>query len=344
MILEDTIPQEKREAATRALHETFGETEFDEIHTIKDLASSLVFRIVVRGSSFLLKISTRTNEPARHYGCMNAAAEAGLAPRVWYASAEDKTSITDFVEEAPFTAAEALVQMPGLLRRLHALPPFPEVPNHINTSCTFLLNNGPALEAFIERFQAANILPKDEGEELIARYEQLAAVYSRRDPEMASSHNDLFKPDNILFDERRIWLVDWEAAFLNDRYADLAVVANLVVSNEAEEGLFLQEYFGAPPDEYQLARFFLMRQAAHMFYGMVFLSLGSTRGPIDWSEKTPEFGQFQRRFWEREVNLADNQMKVAYGRVHWERFLENARRARFEESLRIVERSRAASR
>src|SRR5262249_9159598 len=62
------------------------------------------------------------------------------------------------------------------------------------------------------------------------------------DPDMVSSHNDLFKPDNILFDGQRVWLVDWEAAFRNDRYADLAVVANLVVANEAEERVYLREY------------------------------------------------------------------------------------------------------
>jgi hypothetical protein len=61
---------------------------------------------------------------------------------------------------------------------------------------------------------------------------------------MVSSHNDFFKPDNILFDGHRLWLVDWEAAFLNDRYADLAVVASLVVTNDAEERVYLQEYFG----------------------------------------------------------------------------------------------------
>ena len=88
---------------------------------------------------------------------------------------------------------------------------------------------------------------------------------------MVSSHNDLFKPDNILFDGSRVWLVDWEAAFLNDRYADLAVVANLVATNETEERIYLQEYFGQPADAYQLARLFLMKQITHMFYAMAFL-------------------------------------------------------------------------
>ena len=60
---------------------------------------------------------------------------------------------------------------------------------------------------------------------------------------MVPSHDDL-KPENILFDGHRVWLVDWEAAFLNDRYFDLAIVANFVVTNDAEERAYLQEYFG----------------------------------------------------------------------------------------------------
>ena len=226
--------------------------------------------------------------------------------------------------------------MPATLRTLHALPPFPGVPNHLNTSCMFLINKGPAVDGFIQKFQAANILPKAESEELFARYEQLAAVYPRHDPDMVSSHNDLFKPDNILFDGHRVWLVDWEAAFLNDRYADLAVVANLVVTNDAEERIYLQEYFGQPPDAYQLARFFLMQQVTHIFYAMAFLWLGSPGEPVNLSEKRPEFRDFHRRIWAGEVNLEDNQTKIVYGRVHRERLLQNMRQARFNEAMRIV--------
>jgi hypothetical protein len=63
------------------------------------------------------------------------------------------------------------------------------------------------------------------------------------------------KPENILFDGSRVWLVDWEAAFLNDRYFDLAMVANFVVTNDAEENAFLQTYFGEPLLEYKLDSF-----------------------------------------------------------------------------------------
>ena len=337
------IAQEKSAAVARGLSEAFGVAECEDVRVLKDLAASRVYRIVVRGSPFLLKISMRTSDPARHYACMTAAAEAGLAPRVWYTSTEDRVSITDFVKAVPFSATDARVRIPAALRRLHELPPFPGVPNHINTSCMFLMNKGAAVDGFLEKFRAANVLSKSESEELFARYAELTAVYPHRDSDMVSSHNDLFKPDNVLFDGERVWLVDWEAAFLNDRYADLAVVANLVAANPEEERVYLRSYFGAPPDEYQLARFFLAQQVAHMFYAMAFLWQGSAGKPIDWTETVPEFGDFHRRFWAGEVGLADFGVKTIYGRVHWERLMHNTRQGRYEEALRIISERRATA-
>src|SRR6476661_9380149 len=266
------IPQENKAAVTLALNEAFGVAEFEDIRDLTERpGSNRAFRIVVRGSAYLLRINTRAGDMIRHFTCMQAAADAGLAPRVRYANAEDRISITDFVETVPLPAPDALVRIPAALRSLHALPPFPGAP--FNTTCTFLLNQGPVLDGFLQKFRASSILPESEAEELLARYRQVAAVYSHLDADLAPSHNDLFKPDNMLFDGNRLWMVDWEAAFQNDRYADLAVVANMIVTNEAEERIYLQEYFGKAPDEYQRARFYLTRQLAHMFYAMAFLTL-----------------------------------------------------------------------
>ena len=331
------IPEEKSAAVTRGLREAFGVTGFEDIRKLTSRpTSNLVFRIVVRGSPFLLKIATRKGDPARPFTCMRAAAEAGLAPHVWYTSAEDRIAITDFVDAAPFPVTDALVRIPAALRTLHALPPFPGVPNHLNTTCMFLINQGTAVDEFIQKFRAANVLSEGETEELLALYARLAAVYPHHDPDMVSSHNDLFKPDNILFDGHRVWLVDWEAAFLNDRYADLAVVANMVVTNDAEERLYLHEYFGQPPDPYQRARFFLMRQVAHIFYAMGFLWLGSSGAPLSRPQNVPKFRDFHRRIWAGEVDLAHNETKIVYGSIHREQVLQNTQQPRFEEALRIV--------
>ncbi len=340
MIPQDMIPQEKMAAVTRGLREAFGVTEFEDIRRMtKGHNYALVFRIVVKGSPFLLRVNMQGTSmigPERQFGCMKAAAEADLAPRIWYASIEDQVSIIDFVEEAPFPATAALVLMPHALRTLHSLPPFPGVVSHLDTSCMFLMSKGPALDGFIQKFRAANLLPQADCDELFARYEQVSAVYPLHESDMASSHNDLFKPDNILFDGRRVWLVDWEAAFFNDRYADLAVVANMLVTDEVEERAFLHEYFGQPPDEYQLARFFLMRQVARMFYTIAFLFIGSLGEPADQSENAPDLKDFRRRYWAGDVSLVDKRMKTAYGRYNWEQLIEDVRTPRYDEALRIV--------
>ena len=336
--LDDSIiPREKAPAVTRALRETFGVSDYEDITRITvGNTTSRVFRIVVKGAPFLLKMILRSDDATRHYACLRAAAEAGLAPQVRYANPEDKISITEFVRSVPFPATEALVRVPAVIRALHALPAFPQIPPHINTSCTFLLNKGPARDEFLRRFQAAGILPQTDYDELFARYTQIAEIYPHHAPDMVSSHNDLFKPDNILFDGDRVWLVDWEAAFLNDRYADLAVLANMLVASEADEELFLTRYFGHPPDEYQRARFFLMQQISHIFYAMAFLFLGSPGQAVDWTERIPGFRDFQRRFWAGEFDLKDARMKILYARVHLEQLLRNVRQPRFDEALRIV--------
>src|SRR5947209_1076812 len=272
---DSTIPQEKSAAVVRGLREAFGVTEFEDIRLLKrGLHTALVFRMVVRGTPFLLRIISRTDDPSAHFACMKAAAEAGLAPRVRYTSIEDRLSITDFVEAVPFPVTEALGRMPGALRALHALPPFHKVADHLNTSCMFLMNKGPAVDGILRKFEGSKILSEGETAEVLARHAQLTAAYRFEDSEMVSSHNDL-KPENLVFDGERVWLVDWDAAFRNDRYSDLAVIANFVVTNEAEERAYLDAYFGQPADEYQRARFFLMRQVSHMFYAIGYLLLGT---------------------------------------------------------------------
>jgi hypothetical protein len=268
---------------------------------------------------------------------MSAAAEAGLAPRVRYTSVEDRVSITDFVEGVvPFPRAEALVRLPRLLRTLQSLPAFPGRASHLNTSCTFLLQKGPAVDGLLQRCRTMGVLPQDQMKELLARHAELVSVCSPQDSEMAPSHNDLFKPDNMLFDGQRTWLVDWEAAFQNDRYADLAAAANMIVTSDAEEEGYLREFFGHSPDRYQRARFFLMQQVAHIFYTLAFLILQSGGQPIDWKEPAPDHDEFQRRFWTGEVKLDGTPAKIACGRVHWERLRRNVQSPRYEESLRIL--------
>jgi len=322
------IPQEKSAAVSRGMSQAFGTTAIEEIRRITTgLSSDLVFRIVVKGSPFLMRIMTRIderNDPVRVFTCMNAAAKAGLAPRVLYSNNEDGIAIIDWIDAVPFPAEQALVRLPKTLRKLHALPRFPKVFNYVT-----------AHNFFIWRLRGSGLLPESETAEVFHRYRQICGAYPRFEADLVSCHMDL-KPENILFDGSRVWLVDWQAAFVNDRYFDLSIVANFLIANDGEERILLEQYFGQPPDEYQLARFFLMRQVLHMLSAAVFLLLGSAGKPIRRGENAPSFCEFHRRIWAGEVPLADNDLKVTYGMVHWQQLVENARQPRFDEALRVV--------
>ena len=76
------IPQEKSSAVFRGLHEAFGTTAIEDIRTAPNgLSSDYAFRIVVRGSPYLLRIMARIDEimdPGRIFACMSAAGLTSL--------------------------------------------------------------------------------------------------------------------------------------------------------------------------------------------------------------------------------------------------------------------------
>lgn len=323
------IPENKKAAVSHALQVTFGVHEFEDLHELTaGLSSALVFRMVVLRKPYLLRIIIRTDamaDPTNEYACMKAAADAGIAPHVWYTSVDDRIAITGFIEAAPFKAEEAKLKIPGLLRQLHALPPFPYRMSYIDK-----------VGEFIEKFQAAEIMPKSMTADLFELYAKIQSIYPRNNHDLVACHNDL-KPENTLYDGKRVWLVDWEAAFLNDRYVDLAIAANFVVRNDAGEKDFLKAYFGAEADEYQHARFFLMRQMLHLFYFIVFMLVGKTMGKaIDFEEPKPGFREFHDHIWAGEISLADMDVRLQYALAHMEQLRSNMRLQRLEDSLRIV--------
>ena len=123
---------------------------------------------------------------------------------------------------------------------------------------------------------------------------------------------------------------------MNDRYLDLAVLANFVVTNETEEKDYLREYFGEAASEYRLARFYLMRQILHMSYAAVFFLFGSPGKAVEANAKVPAFRDFHNRVWAGEISLAGAEAKVQYARVHLTQASQDMRSARFQEALRIV--------
>lgn len=131
--------------------------------------------------------------------------------------------------------------------------------------------------------------------------------------------------------------MDWEAAFQNDRYVDLAIVANGFVTTEAQEAVYLKAYFGDSLDDYKRARFFLMQQVCLMFYAMGFMrfttALQSKNLVIDDRLETFRHRDFAMQIANGTVSIASTEGQFLYAKVLLNEALYNMKTPRFAESI-----------
>lgn len=264
-------------AISKALRAAFGEAEISSLSPVTGgLSGARLFRLQAEDRAWLLRMDGARDmfrDPIRWHRCMQIAAEAGLAPAVRHADPESGVTITAFVEGRPLAEGYAISRATmigaagALVRRLHATPPFPPLVDYMD-----------GMAAVIGQLRATGLISDGALDALLAGYDALDRAYRDLQPEQVSSHNDL-NPRNILHDGGRLWLIDWESAFLADRYVDLACLANVMVRDTAELGLLMGAYFGRAASEAEMARLFLARQINHVFYGVMFLSGAAAERP-----------------------------------------------------------------
>ncbi|HEY5412479.1 MAG TPA: phosphotransferase [Caulobacteraceae bacterium] len=285
----DGIPEDKRPALDSALRTVFGRPRYDTIAAVAGgLSGSGVWRLGVGVGSYLLKLEAPADgfhDPARQYACLKLAAEAGVAPELLHADAEAGLSISCWVEARPLAdhpggRRAILKEMAKLVRRLQATPAFPP-----------LVDFFEGVSQLVARTQALGLADAAQIAEPLERLAEIAEDWRPGQAEPVSSHNDL-NPRNVISDGRRLWLVDWGAAFRNDPWVDVAVSANFFASSEDEAEGLLQAYLGAPADAAARARFELMRQTCRLYYGVLILASAAGSGAglrpgAGWSEASP---------------------------------------------------------
>lgn len=263
-------------AVARALRATFATDVVDaETRLTGGLSGAGSWRIRVGGIPYALRVDTARDavrDPARAQACQRIAADALLSPRLRHADPVDGVTIVEWVEARPPSdfpggGPALLDELARTVRLLHQAPAFPPLMDHVD-----------ALDGLVNGLLARPLLAPDTRERLAALWARLATASRAAGVEPVSSHNDL-NPRNILSDGRRLWLVDWEAAFLADRYVDLAAIANLFAPSPQAAERLLAVYFGAPPSDRQRARLALARRVSHLFYAVMFLTLAASERP-----------------------------------------------------------------
>lgn len=335
--MSDLIPAARRDAVAQALLKTFGVRDPDAppVAMAGGLSGAKLMRIRVGGVPYVLRLEAAASayaDPARArtYACMGTAAEAMLSPRVWHADPDEGITIIDHIATAPLAEYPGdgegfLTELAQALRVLHQTPAFPAGVDFLD-----------GVSGLIDRHRAVGLLAASESEEVFARFEALRAAYRPRPQDLVSSHNDL-NPANILYDGRRLWLIDWEVAFLADRFLDLAAVANWFGQDAVGEHRLLTAYLGAEPDAQATARLRLMRQANHVYYGVIFLIGAAAERPGvrlgEDSLDAPSLAAFRQRLRAGELDLALWDNRVAYGKARLAAALEGMRSPDFAAAL-----------
>jgi len=316
-----SLPEAHRAAVQRALQTAFGTAEMDSIIPLTGgLSGALVFRIRVGGVPYLLRVDGATDavrDPRRWHECMKIAAEACLAPPVRHASADDGVAILDFIPERSITLdysgdrEDLLNELGQTVRILHQCAPFPPLMDYLD-----------AVDMLVAQFRGSGVAEPGAIEAPLRRYAEVAAVYRRLPRELVSSHNDL-NPRNILYDGRRLWLVDWESSFLADRYVDLAAIVTFFATTAGEAETVLRAYFGSELGDAQRARLSLARQISHVFYGIMFLS-GAAERP--GAPLTPPRGGRSLAALHAALGLGQPVFETSEGRAEygWAHFAEAA--------------------
>jgi tRNA A-37 threonylcarbamoyl transferase component Bud32 len=251
-----------------AVSELFGASTPDLLRPITGgVSGALIFQFRVSGRSFVLRLEPERValiHRQRAVSCMSLAAEAGAAPRVYFADPQAGLVIMAHVSSRPLSEhpggqAGLARGLGALTARVHGAAPFPimgDYPDMIAGLLNALSTSGRMTPGLVDTYA-----------EGLGRIR--AAL--RWDPSaLVSSHNDP-NPRNILFDGERLWLVDWELACRNDPLVDLAIITNDLAETPELEDILLEAALGRAPDRSLRARLRLVRLLTRLFYGCIVL-------------------------------------------------------------------------
>ncbi|MCX7120077.1 MAG: phosphotransferase [Legionellales bacterium] len=273
----EMIPEERRFDVEKGIQIALGDILLQEVIQLACGSLSIILKLISNDNrTYILRIMdlgdnllNRKNQTL----CLHKAIELDLAPQCLYVNAEDGIIIMEFIPSFPnVITSNWLSEIASSLRRLHADRSFP----------------APHQPLFEYMSDLENSLIKKGVSPFIVNYfEQIRKIRAQLLPhlECTSSHNDL-NFTNLLFNGKRTYFIDWEAAGMEDPFFDIATICNEYIEDEMNISSFLSNYFLDDPSPYQRAKTLLMRQIAYCYSVAHFLDFSASTG-LDLTQIDP---------------------------------------------------------
>lgn len=285
---QNLVPEHLHDAVSNGLRTAFAGTQVALADPVTGGASgATTLRLQINQRAYLLRVeAARTPWRNPHqYTCMRLAAEAGVAPPLRYVDDQGGVAIMDFIPSKPLTAypggaVELMRALGRLTATLQATAPFPTLVDYR----TVIRRLAERLQA---RFAPGLLDPHREA------LERICEALPWDPATHVSSHNDP-NPRNLLFDGERLWLVDWETAYRNDPFVDLAILSdNLAHTPELEDAL-LGTWLNREVEAAQRQRLKVVRSLTRLYYAGLLGTLIAPTLPIINDLAAPSREEFTR--------------------------------------------------
>lgn len=314
----EKLPAAYRETVRSALSAAFGSAHINAITPITGGASgAFPFRAEIAGRSYVVRVEGPAS-PLRNphqYVSMRIASEGGIAPKIYYIDEAARIAVMDFIEKKPLSAfpggpaalAQAMGEMLRHVQTMPSFPPFVEYPDIVGRLWAWVCQTGLFAPGVLDLYTE--------------RLASIREAYTWEPTKLVSSHNDPV-PSNILFDGKRLWLIDWESAYNNDPLVDVAVTLDNLASSPELEKLLLKAWFGRVPDDALYARLALIRALTRLYYTGVLLSASAaTSGALaDNDLSAPALPEFRDAIRTGQLKPGSPEVKHILGKMYLSSF------------------------
>ena len=129
---------------------------------------------------------------------------------------------------------ECIRQIGVFLRKIHTFSPAMKPPNSYGLIEKIKFIVGHNLKRFpaLSRFK-----------EVLNRFERILKIFEKNS-EKCLCHNDFGYGWNLLWDQKRLWVIDWEFSGIFYPYYDIGATISLLILNDQEREIFLNGYYG----------------------------------------------------------------------------------------------------
>lgn len=243
-----------------AAKKTFGKT-FDSIEPLNagsSISALVLYKAYLNHKPYVVRFGNeKLKNSRREIKVMTVASQAGITPKIYYANPKDGIIIMDYIKTRNFNESEKqnpmiYKKLAKLAKQIHSLPNFPKF---MTVFEIIRYNQNQQKNDLSKIIKPAQI-----------KINQIEKIL-KKNPINHSIHNDL-NPNNILYDGKNFYVIDWELATTGDPFFDLATLVNFYQLNKTLEKVFLEAYFNRTPTQKEWARYYLMKQVSLYYYGL----------------------------------------------------------------------------